>query len=113
MNYRELTIDELWEAVSHLGYLHIDELELDGETDFDPEELLRGLGVDAPTKQDDPLSFLISEDEDDYSWAELMNAIIPPVVVVDGVLADGFHRCRLCCVLGISVKAVTYSRTRK
>jgi hypothetical protein len=106
MNYREINHDDLWSAIEHLGNIPIANLEFQGEEDLDPRDLLLGLGLSAPRKQKKPLEFL--KKEDDYNWEDLMNASVPPVVVVDGVLADGFHRCRVCCVLGIPVKAAIY-----
>jgi hypothetical protein len=111
MKYRELTDQDLWQALEHLGNLTPQDLITEGEEFLNPRDLIHTLGVGAPRKVKDPIKFLTQTDPD-YDWQGLDDNPVPPVVVVDGVLADGFHRCRLAAALGLEVKAVVYRLNR-
>jgi len=81
------------------------------ETQFvAPESLLVTMGLDVPPKQTSKNAALtwLKHDDPEYDWDFLANNLIPPVVVKDGNLLDGIHRCRLAAALGESILAACY-----
>ncbi len=110
MEYKELLDEQLWEALDNLGNLTPKDLTLVSEEFMDPRELLLTLGFNPPKKQLSPLEYLNQEQE--YPWEELNQAIVPPVVVIDGVLIDGWHRCMLAYAFGEFVKAKIFVKNK-
>lgn len=110
MEYKELLDEQLWDALDNLGNITPKDLTIVSEEFVDPQELLLTLGFNPPKKQTHPLEYLNQEQE--YPWEDLNQAIVPPVVVIDGVLIDGWHRCMLACVFGEFVKAKIFVKNK-
>ena len=117
LKFREIQSDDLISANTHINGNYNLKMDYTLE-DLDPTELLSSMGLTmkkAPLKKlkstEDLILFIKeSTDQKDYDWAGLMNANIPPVVVINRGLADGIHRCILAVALGYSVSAIVFKK---